>query len=67
MSVEERLAVVETELRDTRADLAECLAELRVLTAAYHRGKGALGAIIGVSGLVGAAAGWLLPMLFGKA
>ena len=66
MTTEERLAVVETELRLTREELRAVIDELKVMTAAMHRGKGALAAALAVAGIAGAAVASLVPALFGK-
>ena len=65
--VEERVARLEA-LVEHQADTLDAIAaDLKILTAAMNRGKGALAAIITISGLAGAAISALIPLLFGKA
>ena len=66
MTAEERLAVVETELRGARAELSEIKDDVKALTEAMYRGKGALTALLTIAGLIGAGAATLIAAIFGK-
>ena len=55
----ERLAVLETEMKDVRRDVADIKASLKSLEAIASKGGGALHAILMLGGLIG----WLVGIV----